>query len=564
MTTHGVRLLCLTIALLALVALPATAAAGPDVRIVRLSLAQGDVQVDRNIAGNQGQGWEQAINNMPLTEGARLYAAENSKAELEFEDGSSVRLAGPAQIALNQLSLAPDGSPLNQIEVDSGLVYVNARLNDHASFRIQDPNGESFAITQPTHLRFNVEEQVALLSVIDGEVEALDDSGSAKIHGGESYNYILGQPQSAARVDKVPPENEDAWDRQRDQYDDQYAAAGAQYSDSENPDAYGQADLGYYGSYQDIPGYGESWQPNGVGPDWNPYDNGAWSYYPDWGWTFVSAYPWGWCPFYFGDWSYVNGRGWWWHPGPGHRHGEPHGLGHSGGFHAQPMLTSTPHGFSAPHPPAGSSHRTVALAGSNLRVGPIGLTHASIARDTITRDTMPREALSNQASRAAMTRSGGAPVGANATRSAGFSGASSNFVHGSRASIRAGSLIGGQRGAYYVTHPTSGRAGYDVNRSPEGSGGASRTAPRATAYSGETPRAYSYSGGAAPRAYAPRTYGGSAPSYTPRAYSAPTAPPVTSAPHIGGGGGFSGGGFHGGGGGFSGGGGFHGGGGGRR
>ncbi len=112
--------------------------------MVRLSLAQGDVQVDRNVTGNQGQGWEQAIANMPLTEGARVYAAENSKAELEFEDGSSVRLAGPAQIALKQLSFAPDGSAVNHIEVDSGLVYVNARLNDHASFRIEDPNGEAF------------------------------------------------------------------------------------------------------------------------------------------------------------------------------------------------------------------------------------------------------------------------------------------------------------------------------------------------------------------------------------------------------------------------------------
>ena len=76
---------------------------------------------------------------MPLTEGARIYAAENSKAELEFEDGSSVRLAGPAQIALKQLSFAPDGSPVNHIEVDSGLVYVNARLNDHARLPHRGP-----------------------------------------------------------------------------------------------------------------------------------------------------------------------------------------------------------------------------------------------------------------------------------------------------------------------------------------------------------------------------------------------------------------------------------------
>jgi hypothetical protein len=501
------------------------ASASPTVRVVRLSLAQGDVQVDRNLAGNQGDGWEQAINNMPLIQGARLYAAENSKAELEFEDGSSIRLVGPAQISLNQLSLTPDGAPVNQIEIDSGLVYVNARLNDHADFRIEDPNGESFAVTQPSHLRFKVEEQVALLSVMDGEVDALNDAGNSKVHGGQSYNYILGQPESAARLDKVPQQNEDAWDQQRDQYDGQYAAAGAQYSGSENPEAYGQADLGYYGGYQDIPGYGESWQPSGVGPDWEPFDDGAWSYYPDWGWTFVSAYPWGWCPYYFGNWFYVNGRGWWWHPGPHLGHGEPHGLGHGGGFHAQPQLASTPHGFSAPHPPTGSSHRTVAVAGSNLRVGPIGVTHASMTHEGMTHETM-----ANEASGAPMTVRGGPSA---TVRSRGPAGATSNFVHGTPASNRANSLIGGQRGAYYVTRPTPDRVGYDVHRPAESSGGLSRgvsnnAAPRPTAYSGETPRSYGVS---------------SAPSYAPRSYSAPAAPSVSSAPH------FSGGGFHGGGGG---------------
>jgi hypothetical protein len=110
------------------------------------------------------------------------------------------------------------------------------------------------------------------------------------------------------------------------------------------------------------------------------------------------------------------------------------------------------------------------------------------------------------------------------------------------ASNRATSLIGGQRGAYYVTRPSSGRVAYDVHRPAESPGGFSRN-------SGEAPRAYSSGGSGAPV-------------FAPHAHSAPASPPVSSAPHVSGGGGFSGGGFHGGGSvGFSGGGGFHGGGG---
>jgi FecR protein len=395
MTTHGVRILCFSVVLLALSALPALAAlaaVSPEVRIVRLSLAQGDVQMDRN----SGDGWEQAINNMPLSGGARIYAAENSKAELEFEDGSSIRLVGPAQISLIQLSFSPDGSPVNEIEIGSGLVYVNARLNNHAAFRIKDASGESFAITQPSHLRFKVEEQVASLSVMDGEVEALSDASNPRIHGGESYNYILGQSGSAARVARVPKEGEDGWNQQRDRYNDQYASAGAQYSGSDNPNAYGSADLGYYGSYDTVPGYGEVWQPAGVGPDWDPFGYGAWSYYPSWGWTFVSGYPWGWTPFFFGDWFFIGGRGWCWRPGSwrGPR-GGPRGLG---GWHPRPLTAGGPaHGWSAPHPPAGSAHGTVAIAGSNLRVGPIAATHATPTHPIMQRGGTPAGASNTRA-----------------------------------------------------------------------------------------------------------------------------------------------------------------------
>ena len=175
---------------------------------------------------------------------------------------------------------------------------------------------------------------------------------NAKVHSGETYNYILGQPESAARLNSVPQEPEDTWNQQRNSYNDQNASAGAQYSGSDDANAPGVADLGAYGTYSDQPGYGEVWQPNDVGPDWDPYDNGAWSYYPDWGWTFVSAYPWGWAPFYYGNWCYIGGRGWWWHPGPWH--------GTAPATVSIRDLSSPSHpagNWSAPHPPAHVSPR---------------------------------------------------------------------------------------------------------------------------------------------------------------------------------------------------------------
>lgn len=517
MSTNRVRFLSLSVVLVLLLASSAYAS---GVRVVRLSLAQGDVQIDRNA----GTGWEQAINNMPVVGGTRIYAAENSKAGLEFEDGSSVRLVGPAQISLLDLSVANDGALVNAIQVDSGMVYANIRLHGNDVYRIWGPTGETFVVTEPSNLRFTVDEQTASLSVTEGAVLTQNNS---KISAGETYNFVLGQPESAAMRNSVPPQPQDAWNQERNSYE-QSAAPGTQ--GGEDTGAYGAAaDLGHYGSYSDIPGYGMVWQPNGVGPDWNPYDNGAWSYYPAWGWTFVSAYPWGWAPFYYGNWCYVGGRGWWWRPGGWG--------GHGGGWHPHPRWTGNPgSGWKGPRPPAGgAAHGTVAVAGSHLAVGPIGATHAPGAVHGF---------------------SGGTRAGSSIGIQAGRGAAVSNPVRGPAVSA-SGPTITGRKGAYVVSGGSGvSRNGSEVHRPAAG---------YAPAHGAPVPRAYSYSGSSVPHASTPPPvsiyHGSSAPHMS--------TPPSISSPHVssgsvGGGGsyggGFSGGGFHGGSGGGGGGGGFSGGG----
>lgn len=539
------RLACLFAALLLLPVLPAFAAAkAPGVRIVRLSVAQGDVQIDRN----SGDGWEQAINNMPLIGGAKLYAGENSRAEIEFEDGSSVRLAGPAQIALTELAFGPKGAPVTHVEIDSGIVYVNARLGDNSEFQLISATGEIFNVTHPSRLRFKGGEQVASISVMEGQVEVQKESGNSKINAGETYNYLLGQPDSAVRQLAVTSNPDDSWNQERDAYNQQNVGPVPEGADANGVDenAPGAADLNAYGQYQDVPGYGEVWQPDDVGPDWSPFDYGAWSDYP-WGWTFVSGYPWGWYPFFYGNWFFISGYGWCWHPG-GPRFG-PHGPGPhfprgglGSGFHSQPSIAgATPHGFTAPHPPAHLTHGSVAIAGSNLRVGPIEQTHAS---------AMPA---------AASGFAHGVPSSGPPAARTGITSAS---VHANPASGQRGAawmghddpgIVGG-KGNYRVSNPTAGgRTVFDSRHPP------SFAAHPGGGYSGGG-RSYAYNGSAMPHSFnggASMPHGMTAPSSSAPHYSG-----GSSATHSGGS--FSGGGFHSGGGGFSGGGGggFHGGGGG--
>ena len=74
-------------ALLAGLALALPATADSRVRIVRLSFAEGQVQMDRA----DGRGFEQAFKNMPLAQGTRLATGNDGRAEIEFEEGSTIR-----------------------------------------------------------------------------------------------------------------------------------------------------------------------------------------------------------------------------------------------------------------------------------------------------------------------------------------------------------------------------------------------------------------------------------------------------------------------------------------
>ena len=70
------------------------------------------------------------------------------------------------------------------------------------------------------------------------------------------------------------------------------------------------SDMNYYGAYSNVPGFGMMWQPYFTGVGWNPFMDGAWSWYPGFGYMFASAYPWGWMPYRYGSWMSVPGMGW--------------------------------------------------------------------------------------------------------------------------------------------------------------------------------------------------------------------------------------------------------------
>src|SRR5215475_13288102 len=109
----------LAVAVCVLGALPAFA--DSQARIVRLSDVQGKVEIDKNT----GLGFESAFVNLPITQGTQLRTGDRGRAEIEFEDGSALRLTPNTTVEFSKLGLSDAGKRISQVHLVQGMAYVN-------------------------------------------------------------------------------------------------------------------------------------------------------------------------------------------------------------------------------------------------------------------------------------------------------------------------------------------------------------------------------------------------------------------------------------------------------
>jgi hypothetical protein len=314
----------------ALSALPALA--DSHVRIVRLSDVQGTVQINKN----SGLGFERAFMNLPITEGSRLRTQENGRAEVEFEDGSSLRLAPNTAVDFSRLSMNDASHRLSTVNLIQGKAYINWLGKSGDEFTL-DFSNEKVELKQAAHFRVEDSPGTIELANFKSGLEVEGPSGTIRVDKDRTATF-LGNDEQAKVARNVKPDPDDRWDAQSIEYHDQYS------KNNPSPYGYGISDLSYYGGYSNVPGYGTLWQPYFTGAAWNPFMDGAWSWYPGMGFMWASAYPWGWMPYYYGNWLYAPGYGWGWQPGSTWNtwHGGLHYVGAvAAGFHAPVPPTGT-------------------------------------------------------------------------------------------------------------------------------------------------------------------------------------------------------------------------------
>ena len=322
--------------------------ADSQARIVRLSQVDGDVQVDRNT----GQGYEKAFLNLPVTQGTKLRTGTDSRAEIEFEDGTTLRLTPGTAVEFPELARRDSGGRSSNLELKSGTAYLNFKGDKQEQFTLGFGQ-EKLMLAKQAHLRIEMKDTNASVAVFKGEVDVDSPSGKVNVEKKHSASFDLAGSAPYTLANSLEPDPYDEWDKQQDQYQQRYSA-----SNSFSPYSYGTSDMNYYGSFYTVPGYGMMWQPFLIGSDWDPYMNGVWSWYPGAGYTWVSSYPWGWTPYRYGSWTYLSSYGWFWQPGSTWA-----------GWNTVPRIANAPASFSAPRPPSTPGQTLAVNRGTAL--GPV-------------------------------------------------------------------------------------------------------------------------------------------------------------------------------------------------
>jgi len=274
-------------------------------RAVRLSNVDGQVQV--------AQGGElladHALANTPLFEGSQIQTGDDGRAEVQFEDGSVVRIPPDSSVTLSVLK--PGGE--TEMVLDNGMAYFELQDGSQGGAMRVRFGVNVVTVSGFTVLRIRLDDGPAEMAVFSGNAHLDATTGaSMDVKGGESV--ALG---SYNLSESIEPDSWDSWNSDRDQAlttaDVGTTPATSELPNSSNP---AWSDLNSSGTWYNVPDQGYVWSPyEASNPGWDPYGMGYWMWTPAYGYVWVSGFPWGYMPYQCGAWNWYDNFGWGWAPG---------------------------------------------------------------------------------------------------------------------------------------------------------------------------------------------------------------------------------------------------------
>lgn len=252
---------------------------------------------------------EEAVANVPFLAGDRIWTDARGRIELQFADGSLVRLDSRSKLDF----VAHDDGRDERVVLRlwSGALMLHAMGRDADGFAIETPAG-LVETSDRAVVRVDFEDGEARISVLQGGANLEGTRGRlVELEAGERSYLRRGEaPETARGFDPRRGDDFDDWDAERESRE---ALAEGNLRSLPPEVAPYEGDLEANGSWYYMSEVGNVWRPY-VGAGWQPYENGHW----DWsafGWTWIAGESWGWATSHYGRWGYSAGLGWYWIPG---------------------------------------------------------------------------------------------------------------------------------------------------------------------------------------------------------------------------------------------------------
>src|SRR5207237_298521 len=157
------------------------------------------VQIDRGT----GQ-FEKAITNLPIAEGAKLRTLGDGRAEVEFEDGSTIRMTPETTLEFPELSLRDSVAKVSTVELKKGTAYVDYASPKNDEFTVRFAR-ETVKLSRSAHLRVAISNDDATLAVFKGDVQVDAPTGAIQVKKNQTGTFDLANNDGftlAKRIDQ--------------------------------------------------------------------------------------------------------------------------------------------------------------------------------------------------------------------------------------------------------------------------------------------------------------------------------------------------------------------------
>src|SRR5262249_30085511 len=156
--------------------------------------------------------FDKAMVNLPITQDTRLQIKSDGRAEVEFEDGSTLRVAPNSSVDFPQLVLRDSGAKASDVEITKGTAYVAFSGDNKDEFVLQFGK-EKISLRSSAHLRIEVTDDGDSVAVFKGDVEVEGPSGILRVKKSQTGVFdASGKPKLVKDIEDAPL---DAWDKQQ-------------------------------------------------------------------------------------------------------------------------------------------------------------------------------------------------------------------------------------------------------------------------------------------------------------------------------------------------------------